>query len=100
MIRATTPTFILTLEEGSGVNLLEARKVFFTISQRSVAITKEVTPTSASTVEATLTQEEALQLVEGAPTKVQLNWTYASGSRAATLAESITVDEQLLKAVV
>lgn len=100
MIRATTPTFILTLDDDSGVDLQTAEKVFFTISQRSVTITKEVTPTGALTVEVTLTQTETLQLVEGAPTKIQLNWIDANGRRTATEVESITVDEQLLKEVI
>lgn len=100
MIRATTPTFTLTIPSYSSVDLTEAANVYFTISQsKAAAITKEVTPTDAKTVEVSLTQAEALSLKEGSA-DIQLNWTYADGSRAATLVRQITIKKQLLLEVV
>lgn len=100
MIRATTPTFTLTLPESSEVDLTEASKVFFTISQGSTAITKQVTPTDAHTVEVDLTQAEALSLRDGKSADIQLNWLYSGGKRAATYTAQIKVDKQLLKEVI
>ena len=100
MIRATTPTFTLTLPESSEADLTEASKVFFTISQGSTAITKQVTPTDAHTVEVFLTQAESLSLRDGKSAELQLNWLTPSGDRIATYVKSIKVDKQLLKEVI
>lgn len=100
MIRATTPTFTLTLPDSSEVDLTEASKVFFTISQGSTAITKQVTPTDAHTVEVFLTQAESLSLRDGKAADIQLNWIYSGGVRAATFVKSIKVDKQLYKVVI
>lgn len=99
MIRATTPTFTLTLPESSEVDLTEASKVYFAISQGSTVIKKEVTPTDAHTVEVSLTQTEALSLRDGKSADIQLNWLYSGGARAATYVAQVRVDKQLLKEV-
>lgn len=100
MIRATTPTFTLTLPETSNVDLTEASKVYFTISQGSFALNKLVTPTDAHTVEVDLTQDESLNLKDGKSADIQLNWVYSGGKRSATKVKSIIVDKQLYKEVI
>lgn len=100
MIRATTPTFTLTLPTSSTVNLTEASKVYFTISQGSYSLNKLVTPEDAHTVVVSLTQSESLNLKDGKAADIQLNWVYSGGSRAATKVKSIIVDKQLYKEVI
>ena len=99
MIRATTPTFVLTLPQSSEVDLTAASKVFFAISQGSYTLKKQVQPTDAHTVEVYLTQSETLDLKDGKPAEIQLNWIYSGGSRMATLVKAVKVDKQLLKEV-
>lgn len=99
MIRATTPTYILSLPQDCGVDLREAEKVFFAISQGSYTLKKQVTPTSALTVEVYLSQPETLELKEGKSAEIQLNWIYSGGRRMATKVKPIIVDKQLLKEV-
>lgn len=99
MIRATTPTFTLTLPTTSTVDLTEADLVYFTISQGSYEITKEVTPIDAHTVEVDLTQEESLGFKDGRAADLQLNWLYDNGKRAATKVKSIVIDKQLYKEI-
>lgn len=100
MIRATTPTFTLTLSESSAVDLTEASKVFFTISQGSTAITKQVTPKDARTVEVFLTQAESLSLKDGKAAEIQINLLWSAGNRSASKVKSVKVDKQLLKEVI
>lgn len=99
MIRATTPTYTLSLPDDSEVDLTDASKVFFAMSQGSYTIKKQVTPTDAHTVEVYLTQDETLELKDGKPADIQLNWIYSGGARMATKVKSVQVDKQLLKEV-
>ena len=99
MIRATTPTYILSLPESSEVDLTGASKVFFALSQGSYTIKKQVTPTDAHTVEVYLNQTETLELKDGKPADLQLNWIYSGGRRMATKVKAVPVDKQLLKEV-
>lgn len=106
MVQGTTPAFTLTLKDQT-INLLEADNVYATIEQGTVNITKtgegvEVTQHGAKIY---LTQRESLQLKAGKPAKVQLNWTYTDDPtgavrRAATKAQEIVIDEQLLRKVI
>ena len=98
MIRATTPTYILTLPESAEVDLTEMTEVHFTLVQYRTEIDKIVTPTDSKTVEVTLTQEETLNLKDGAA-EIQLNWIDANGKRGATYVQTIRVDKQLLNEV-
>lgn len=99
MIQATTPTFTLTLPDSSETDLTEVSKVFFAISQGSYTLKKQVQPTDAHTVEVYLNQSETLNLKDGKPADIQLNWIYADGKRNATKVKSVPVDKQLLKEV-
>ena len=99
MVQATTPTFILTLP--SDVDLGEAAHVYFTLKQKNAEIVKEDTDLTidGNEVSVYLTQAETIQLVSGAA-QIQLNWTYANGSRACSNIVSVQVTENLLKEVV
>ena len=99
MVQATTPTFVLTLP--NDVDLGEAAHVYFTLRQNGATIEKSDTDLNidANEVEVYLSQEETLKLSIGAA-RLQLNWTYSNGSRACSTIATVTVDENLLKAVV
>ena len=99
MVQATTPTFVLTLPQD--IDLGEAAHVYFTLRQNGSVIEKSDTDLTidANEVEVYLPQEETLKLSIGAA-RLQLNWTYANGSRACSTIATVTVDENLLKAVV
>lgn len=98
MIRATTPTYILTLPDTAEVDLTEMTEVHFTLVQYRTEIGKIVTPTDSKTVEVTLTQEETLALTDGSA-EIQLNWLDANDKRGATYVQTIRVDKQLLNEV-
>jgi hypothetical protein len=95
MIRATTPTYVLTLPRSSEIDLTQASAVYFTLKQGTVTIDKEATPTDAKTVEVSLTQQETLRLQEGKQAEVQLNWIYSDGTRCATIVAYVNVYRQL-----
>ena len=98
LIRATTPTYILTLPQSADIDLTTQEAVYFTINQAQNTITKEVTPTDAKTVEVTLTQEETWSFKDGSA-EIQLNWIDADGKRGATYVQTVRVDKQLLNEV-
>ena len=99
MVQATTPTFILTLP--NDIDLDEAVHVYFTMRQNGSVIEKSDSDLTidANEVSVYLSQEETLKLSIGAA-RIQLNWTYANGSRACSTIATVAVDENLLKAVV
>lgn len=99
MVQATTPTFVLTLPET--VDLSQAANIYFSLRQKNVLIEKTGDDLSVDgqTVSVYLGQAETLQLVSGAA-QIQLNWTYANGSRACSNIVSVQVSENLLKEVV
>ena len=99
MVQATTPTFILTLPDT--VDLSQAANIYFSLRQKNVIIEKsnDDLTVDGQTVSVYLSQAETLQLVSGAA-QIQLNWTYASGSRACSNIVSVQVSENLLKEVV
>ena len=99
MVQATTPTFILTLP--NDIDLGQAVHVYFTMRQNGSVIEKSDSDLAidANEVSVYLSQEETLKLSIGAA-RLQLNWTYANGSRACSTIATVTVDENLLKAVV
>ncbi len=105
MIRATTPTFTLTIS-GDSVDLTQANAVYVTVSQGTTAITLtgDALTITENTVGCFLTQAQALSLVDNLPAKIQVNWTYTDADdvvkRAATKVVQIQIGEQLLKRVV
>ena len=99
MVQATTPTFVLTLP--NDVDPSDFANIYFTLRQKNVLIEKTGTDLTidGQTVSVYLSQAETLQLVPGAA-QIQLNWTYANGSRACSNIASVQVTENLLKEVV
>lgn len=99
MVQATTPTFILTLPDT--VDLSQAANIYFSLRHKNVIIEKsnDDLTVDGQTVSVYLSQAETLQLVSGAA-QIQLNWTYANGSRACSNIVSVQVTENLLKEVV
>ena len=99
MVQATTPTFILTLPDT--VDLSQAANIYFSLRQKNVLIEKagDDLTVDGQTVSVYMSQAETLQLVSGAA-QIQLNWTYANGSRACSNIVSVQVTENLLKEVV
>lgn len=99
MVQATTPTFILTLPDT--VDLSQAANIYFSLRQKNVLIEKtgDDLTVDGQTVSVYLGQAETLQLCSGAA-QIQLNWTYANGSRACSNIVSVQVSENLLKEVV
>lgn len=96
MIRGTTPTFELKIADET-VDLTEAYNVYATFSQCGKSLTKtgddiEVT---ARQVDVYFTQAESLMFAPGA-IEIQLNWTYANGSRAATRKIKAIIEDNLL----
>ena len=99
MIRATTPTFELKITDNT-VDLTEASNVYATFSQQNRTITKsgEALTIQARQVDVYFTQEESLGFTAGT-IEIQLNWTYADGSRAATNITKVYVTDNLLAEV-
>ena len=99
MIQATTPTFILTLPDTVDLSVVE--NIYFSLKQGVVSVMKSGDSVSVNgqNVSVYLTQAETLQFKRGSA-ELQLNWTYANGSRACSNIVSINVGENLLKEVV
>lgn len=93
IILGTTPTVIITVP--SSVDLSAATIIEFSLVQRNTKIFKrELTLRDSHTVSAYLTQQETLRFTEGEAT-IQLNWTYADGSRGAMYKYTVTfIDNQ------
>ena len=106
MIRGTTPTFTLTIQDQS-VNLSQALTVIATFKQsgKRIDISGERLAIDGRTVSVYLTQQESLLLTPGVPASVQINWTYANPSgetprRAATVPANFKIDEQFYERVI
>ena len=104
MIRATTPTFVLTIRSDT-LDLSQADKIYVTFSQGSKKITKsdnDISLDPPRTVSVWLTQEESLALSEG-EMECQINWVYhdayGNDRRAATVIKRICVTKQLLRRI-
>lgn len=96
MIQYTTPTFILTLPET--VDLSLADTIIFSLRQGCFAINKTVTA-DGQDVSVFLSQEETARLKPGM-CAIQLNWTYADGTRACSNIVNVRVGANLLKEVI
>ena len=107
MIRATTPTFTLTIKSET-LNLSEAENIYVSFAQgRGMYLEKtgsDIELTAPRTVAVWLSQEDSLSLNEKEPLEIQINWTYLDGNsnvrRAATKPKSVQVTKQLLKRVI
>lgn len=101
MVQATTPTFVLTLP--SGINLEDASHIIFTIEQDGYSVSKDETTgvsVSSNVATVTLSQSDTVNFTRERKARIQLNWTYSDGSRAATDVKEISVDENLYKDVI
>ena len=94
--QATTPTFVCTLPDS--IDLTAAQSVYFTLYQNGRKITKtdEAITVEAHSVSVYLSQRDTLWISPSQPVDLQLNWTYADGSRGMTKIVSITVDRNLV----
>lgn len=110
MIRATTPTVILTLP--TTVDLMTAQEVYVTFSQAAPSIftpavknsiTKTLGPDvqlhDGHTIYAYLNQAETLKFNAEADVGVQVNWITSGGDREATLIAYFRLSENLLPEV-
>lgn len=102
MIRGTTPTFVLNLENDT-IDLTEANNVYISLETDSVEMLKqngdegvEIQPHQISVY---LTQAETLQFAEKSKIEIQVNWTYANGSRGCTDIARVSVGRNLVDKV-
>ena len=96
--RGTTPTFTLTFPEE--VDLTEAAHVYVSFRGGATIEKSDAELTvSAHTVDVVLSQAETLSLAKGI-VQIQVNWTYADGSRAASEIASYDFGANLLNRVV
>lgn len=98
MVRGTTPTFSLKID--NSVDLTEAYNVYATFKQTNHTLTKtgESLDVTAHQVDVYLSQEETLKFIGGSM-DIQLNWTYADGSRACSNIVSVNVGANLIGSV-
>lgn len=97
-IQATTPTFVISLP--NAVDLTAARTIEFSLRQHRTLISKtDVALDGTHTVRVGLTQQETLRFQEG-EADLQLNWTYADGSRGAIYIIKVNIVENLEKRVI
>lgn len=96
MVRGTTPTFQLKITDDD-VDLTQALNVYATFKQLGIQLDKsgEDIVVNEKQVDVYLTQEETLQFSEG-DIEIQLNWTYANGSRAATIIKRVHIGKNLI----
>lgn len=107
MIRATTPTFALTIKSET-LDLTEAENIYVSFAQGKCMYLEKtgdaIELDGQRTVMVWLSQEDSLSLNEREPLEIQVNWTYLDGNsnvrRAATKPKSVQVTKQLLKRVI
>lgn len=106
MIRGTTPTFTLNINDPTNtLDLRSAQNVYVTFEQGRHCVTKTGDDLSvqARSVSGWLTQQESLSFEAGKPATVQVNWTYldmdGTVRRAATKVQDVRVNRQLLSEV-
>ena len=106
MIRATTPTFILTLP--SDIDQTEATNIYVTFAQPSqdrqemdFSLTKtgEDLEVDKNVVNVYLTQEDTLHFISGRKVLIQMNWIFGDGTRAASEIASVIVRPNLIPEV-
>jgi hypothetical protein len=107
MIRGTTPTLTLTIKGASDVDLTQAESVYVSLRQppNAIDLSGDDLTVHGNVIELFLTQEQSLKFINGAQTKIQVNWTYLDPDgqtvrRAATIVTTIPINEQLLNEVI
>lgn len=94
--KGTTPTFTFTFPNDSSVDLTQAAHVYVTFKGAQIIEKSDTDLTIAEKrVEVFLSQEETLALSHG-PIGIQINWTYADGSRAASDIVQYTISKNLI----
>ena len=98
MVRATTPTFELTIPDS--VDLTTAERIVFSLAQDSLQIDKEGEDIviDGNVVSVYLTQEETLNLSVGTA-QIQLNWSYPTGKRMCSEIVRISITDNLFNEV-
>lgn len=97
MIRGTTPTFRLTINDDD-VDLTQAANVYVSFKQgcgTSLTKTGSDVEVQAKQVDVYLSQKETLLFKEG-PLDIQLNWVYDNGERACSKVVRIEVEDNLI----
>ena len=97
--QGATPTFILTLPSGWDLTLASKVVASFRCLGVQYDIDTQDLEISENTATVRLTQEQTLTLQQGATLKIQLNWLYPNGIRAASKVWRGQIDEQLLMEV-
>lgn len=99
MIRGTTPTFQLTINDES-IDLTTADNVYVTFADKGWSLTKTGSDldVTAQEVDVYLSQEETLAFPKG-NIDVQINWTFDDGKRACTTIASVKVTRNLIERV-
>ena len=96
MIRWTTPTYELTIDDVD----LTGMEVYVTFSQHGNVVTIEnpsfVVDEGSTTITCSLSQTESAAFRAG-EMDVQVNWVDAAHNRCATLVKQVPVDAQLLQ---
>ena len=98
--KGTTPTFTLTFPNDSGVDLTQAAHVYVSFRGAKV-VEKEDTDLTISerSIDVYLPQAETIALSDGIVC-IQVNWTYANGSRAASEIVQYTFSNNLIGRVI
>ena len=98
MVRGTTPTFIIQIEDD--IDLTEARNVYVTFEQDTLKMTKtgQDIEVSEKEVDVFLTQSETLQFSVGMM-DIQLNWTYDDNKRACSNIIVVNIERNLINEV-
>ena len=96
MIRGTTPTFKLSIDDES-IDLTEMNNVYATFQQDEYLVTKtgediEVYPQE---VDVYFSQEESLRFNKGT-VNIQLNWTFGDGRRVCSNIVNTYIGENLV----
>lgn len=99
MIRGTTPTFQLKINDES-VDLTTADNVYVTFAYMKWSLTKtgDDLDVYAQEVDVYLSQTETLSFPK-ASVDVQINWTFDNGKRACTTIASVKVTKNLIERV-
>lgn len=96
MVKGTTPTFILTLQDAD----LTDSTVYVTFKQDELLLTKSGSDLTIeqNVVNVFLSQEETLKFQRG-NLYIQVNWTFDHGKRACSEVALVKVDNNLFNGV-
>lgn len=97
--RGTTPTFTLTFDD-EDLDFTQARNIYVTFKGgKNIEKTGTDLEVTEKTVSVRLSQAETLALSKGL-CEIQVNWTFADGSRAASEIVGYNFSENLVNRVV